>query len=136
MEAGEGGRFHLWGSNWAGHPIGTYNVGGHYFAGKGAEQSFEKAAEFFSKAAEKGFAPAQVWEGRGVKCKFTRLFLPQCQVNLGNMYYSGMGVPKDWQKAKELYRVASDADQNAKLLLEELELEEQQQKKNDHERKS
>ena len=49
------------------------------------------------------------------------------QVNLGNMYYSGLGVQQDRQKAKELYRAASATDQNAKLLLEELELEEQKE---------
>lgn len=75
------------------------------------------------------------WAGVNVIVKSVCIVL-SVQVNLGNMYYSGLGVPKDWQRAKELYRAASDADQNAKLLLEELELEEQQQKKNNDERKS
>ena len=49
------------------------------------------------------------------------------QVNLGNMYYSGLGVEKNWDKAKELYRAASATNENAKLLLKELEEEEKNQ---------
>ena len=49
---------------------------------------------------------------------------PTPQVNLGNMYYQGLGVEKDWTRAKELYRAAQGADKNAKVLLEELEQEE------------
>ena len=40
--------------------MALYNVGGHYFAGKGVELSFEKAAEYYKKAADQGFPPAQV----------------------------------------------------------------------------
>ena len=43
------------------------------------------------------------------------------------MYYSGLGVSKSRQKAKELYRQAADSDKNAKLLLKEVELEEQKE---------
>lgn len=43
------------------------------------------------------------------------------------MYYGGLGVSKSRQKAKELYRQAADSDKNAKLLLEEVELEEQKE---------
>ena len=43
-----------------GHPIALYNLGGHYFAGKGVEQSFEQAAEYYERAAAVGFTPAQV----------------------------------------------------------------------------
>lgn len=42
------------------------------------------------------------------------------------MYYNGLGVLKSRQRAKELYRLAADVDTNAKLLLEELELEEKE----------
>ena len=43
-----------------GLPIALYNVGGHYFAGKGVEHSFKKAAEYYQQAADQGFTPAQV----------------------------------------------------------------------------
>ena len=43
-----------------GLPVALYNVGGHYFAGKGVELSFKKAAEYYQQAADMGFAPAQV----------------------------------------------------------------------------
>ena len=50
------------------------------------------------------------------------------QVNLGNMYYHGLGVTQNKAKAKELYKLAAVTDKNAKALLEELELEEQKEK--------
>lgn len=40
--------------------MGQYNVGVQYFSGKGVEQDYTKAVEFFEKAANQGFAPAQV----------------------------------------------------------------------------
>ena len=50
------------------------------------------------------------------------------QVNLGNMYYNGLGVLKSRQRAKELYTLAAETDKNAKLLLEELEIEEKRER--------
>ena len=44
------------------------------------------------------------------------------------MYYGGLGVAKDISKAKELYKMAAEEDKNAKLLLDELELEEKKLK--------
>lgn len=41
------------------------------------------------------------------------------------MYYGGYGVDKDTAKAKELYTLAAEEDENAKALLKELEIEEQ-----------
>ncbi len=62
--------------------------------------------------------------------QFDCTYLPdlRLQVNLGNMYYNGLGVTKDRSKAKELYRMAAESDSNAKLLLEELEMEEEKEK--------
>lgn len=42
------------------------------------------------------------------------------------MYYNGLGVVKSKQRAKELYKAAAVTDKNAKLLLEELEIEEKE----------
>lgn len=147
--------------------MALYNVGGHYFAGKGVELSFQKAAEYYKSAADKGFAPAQVRQRfmstvpsslpshspsfPPLSFTFLRptlplppLYLPHsplslsppCQVNLGNMYYSGLGVPKSRERAKQLYKMAADRDRNAKLLLEEMELEEKkEQEEKEQERK-
>lgn len=43
------------------------------------------------------------------------------QINLGNMYYYGYGVDKNWEKARELYKEAAKENKNAELLLQELE---------------
>ena len=42
--------------------MALYNVGGHYFAGKGVELSFKRAADYYQQAVDKGFSPAQVSE--------------------------------------------------------------------------
>lgn len=97
-------------------------MGGHYFAGKGVELSFKKAADYYQQAADMGFAPAQVHPH--TVCHRQSHDLHCTQVNLGNMYYNGLGVLKSRQRAKELYQLAADVDTNAKLLLEELEIEE------------
>ncbi len=44
------------------------------------------------------------------------------------MYYNGLGVAKDKQRAKELYTMAADRDKNAKALLEQIEAEEKKAK--------
>ena len=51
--------------------MALYNVGGHYFAGKGVELSFEKAAEYYRKAADQGFPPAQV---SSTQCVWAAMF--------------------------------------------------------------
>ena len=51
------------------------------------------------------------------------------------MYYNGLGVPKDKNKAKELYKQAAVSDKNAKVLLEELELEERQERQKQQQEK-
>ncbi len=38
-------------------------------------------------------------------------------MNLGNMYYTGIGVPKSLEKARELFSLASETDESAKELL-------------------
>ena len=46
------------------------------------------------------------------------------------MYYNGLGVTKDLNKAKELYKLAAEKDKNAEQLLKELEIEETKDKDN------
>ena len=111
-------------------------MGGHYFAGKGVEHSFKKAAEYYQQAADMGFAPAQVntvHADLDHVCIYMCILRQPLQVNLGNMYYNGLGVLKSRQRAKELYSLAADLDRNAKLLLEELELEEKKEREKSEE---
>lgn len=51
------------------------------------------------------------------------------QVNLGNMYYQGLGIEQDIEKARQLYKRAAPKHRNARLLLEELEQEEEEKAK-------
>lgn len=44
----------------AGLPKAQFNLGTHYFAGKGVDQNFEKAAEWFEKAADAGIPQAMI----------------------------------------------------------------------------
>ncbi|XP_066921928.1 putative beta-lactamase HcpC [Clytia hemisphaerica] len=87
-----------------GYTPGIFNIGTHYFAGKGVEMDMKKAVKCFHKAAEEGFVLAQV--------------------NLGNMYYQGLGVDRDVEKARHYYKSAAPNNRNARMLLEELEMEE------------
>lgn len=71
----------------------------------------KKAAYYFNLAAQQGHVFAQV--------------------NLGNMYYFGYGVEKNWEKSRQLYKEAAKSNQHAELLLQELEHEMENLDKND-----
>lgn len=43
------------------------------------------------------------------------------------MYYGGVGVAKDREKAKELFRLAADTDASARGLLEMIKTEEEKE---------
>ena len=55
-----------------------------YEEGRGCEQNYERAAEWFEKAARQGHAGAML--------------------NLGNLYRDGQGVPQSYERAAELYK--------------------------------
>ena len=59
-----------------------------YYFGTGVEQSYEKAVEWYLKAAEQGLAMAQY--------------------NLGEMYALGDGVEQSNEKAREWLQKAAD----------------------------
>ena len=59
-----------------------------YDDGKGVPQDYVEAVKWYRKAAEKGFAPAQV--------------------NLGRMYDEGAGVPQDYAEAVKWVRNAAE----------------------------
>lgn len=58
------------------------------------------------------------------------------QYNLGNMYYAGLGVAKDRDKAKELFKLAAEADENAKEILKVIEEEERKELEPDNKKSS
>ena len=63
----------------------TYDIGEKYYN----EKDYEKALEYFQKAAEAGNAKAMN--------------------NIGNLYYDGLGVEQDEAKAEEWYAKAKAA---------------------------
>ncbi len=67
----------------------TY-VGEIYLRGVGGEPRFDKAAQWFAKAAEQGY--------------------PRAQNNLGYLYENGLGVPKSPKQALNWYRKATGAE--------------------------
>ena len=79
---------------------------------------------------EKGCRQNRTEENRTEQCRQTErssgnpwyCLIPE-QINLGNMYYNGIGVERDISKAKELYSQAAKTNKNAQLLLQELEEE-------------
>lgn len=85
----------------AGHVGAMFNTGAAFMEGEdaGVRQDFAKAAEWYAKAAERNF--------------------PQANVNLGNMYMVGYGVPRDVRKALEIFKRYADRDEvNAALVVE------------------
>lgn len=47
------------------------------------------------------------------------------------MYYTGVGVAKDRVKAKELFKLAAESDDNAKEVLKSIEKEERKEREQD-----
>lgn len=70
-----------------GMPQASFNVGTHYFSGRGVEQDMAKAALYFERAAEAG--------------------MTQAMVNLGNMQLEGL-VGGGVEAAKGWYRRAAE----------------------------
>ena len=99
-----------------------HNTGVCYKDGQGCEQSYERAAEWFEKAARQGYADAQVnlgvlyCDGQGVFQSFERaveLYKQSAaqgnviaQHNLAACYANGQGVTQDYQEARRLFALA------------------------------
>ncbi len=64
-----------------------FNLGVMYDQGAGVDQSLEKAADWYRKAAEQGFIDAQT--------------------NMGIMYFDGQGVPRDHNEASRWFQLAA-----------------------------
>lgn len=71
----------------ADHEYAQYYLGVMYANGQGVKQSYEKAANWLRRSAEKG--------------------VPQAQYKLGELYAKGRGVPKDHEHAYAWYSVAA-----------------------------
>ena len=99
-------------------------VGDMYDHGRGVEQSYEKAVEWYRKAAEQGYANTQCrlgsmyHDGRGVEQSYKTAVewyrksaeqeYAAAQCNLGVMYEYGQGVEQSYEKAVEWYRKAAE----------------------------
>ena len=95
-----------------------------YYSGNGVRQNYDKAIEYFLKAAEQGLPEAQASlgemyrEGRGVDRDYKESFkwylkaaesgMPESQYNVGYMYYNGEGVEVSKEKAAEWFMKAAD----------------------------
>src|SRR5215467_5458681 len=101
-----------------------FEKGEQYYYGRGVEQNYAKAAEWYRKAADQGVADAQARlgvmyaYGQGVPnndteaVKWYRKAADQgdadAQTRLGCMYENGRGVPKDDAEAVKWFRKAAD----------------------------
>jgi len=98
----------------------NHQLGRAYVAAK----NYQAAVEHYRKAAEQGYAPAQVnlglryQDGRGVSQDYREALVwyrkaaeqgyAPAQVNLGKMYENGQGVSKDETQAVAWYRKAAE----------------------------
>ena len=84
-----------------GYANAQFGLGVCYENGQGIIQSYEKAVEWYTKAAEQGYAYAQY--------------------NLGVCYENGQGIIQSYEKAVEWYtKAAEQGNVGAKKMLEQL----------------
>jgi len=99
-------------------------LGHQYYQGRGLPRDLALAAHWFGRAAERGYAPAQVnlgalyESGEGVgrdlaeAVRWYRLAAAQGEAagqnSLGWMYQYGLGVEQDYQQAEQWYRKAAE----------------------------
>ena len=77
------------------HAMAQYWLGMMYLKGQGVQQDYEKAGEWFLKAAEHG--------------------VPQAQYKLAELYYRGNGLPKDYESAYIWYKVGASHNHELSL---------------------
>jgi TPR repeat protein len=98
-----------------------------YFSGQGVTEDEAKAAEWFLKAAQQGDARSQFYTGLlsqndAESFKWYGKAAEQgdadAQYELGLLYFNGQGVPKDHEKAKELFvKAGAQGNERAKDFL-------------------
>jgi TPR repeat protein len=104
----------------------NYRRGVHLAEGDGVARDYSAAAEFYRKAAEAGYAPAQYdlaylfEKGLGVELDLRQAARwyqraadqgdPEAQNNLGTLYATGQGVSRNDAEAVRWYRLAAGQD--------------------------
>lgn len=104
--------------------VAQYELGKMYYNGIGVAQNYQKALEWYEKAANQGDVAAQYklgvmyQDGEGVRqdyhkavewyTKASNQGYADAQFNLGIMYYDGKGVRQDYKKSFEWYRKAAN----------------------------
>ena len=118
-------------------PDKQFALGEKCYYGRGVEKSYEKAIEWYEKAANQGHAEAQCSlgymfsKGIGVKQNYIKAAEwyekaanqghAKGLFNLGTIYYNGRGVPKNLEKAIMLFTsAAKKGDMDAKTILTKL----------------
>ena len=106
-----------------------HHLGWMYAEGKGVQQDYEKAIEWFTKSAEQGNAVAQhnlgvmYFNGRGVPqddkqavhwyTKSAEQGIAWAQNELGVIYKNGEGVPQDYEKAIDWFTKSAEQGEAA-----------------------
>ena len=104
--------------------VEQFNLGHAFYYGEGMPQNYARAVEWYSKAAVRGYAPAQnglgicYALGKGVTKDPTKAVMwfrtaakqgnADAQYNLGNAYRKGSGVPQNDVEAVAWYRKAAE----------------------------
>lgn len=107
----------------AGNVKAMYDVGKLYERGRGVKKDIVEAANWFKKASQGNYAPAQArlgilyFEGRGVKQDYNQALkllniaakenVPSAQYQLANMYELGTGVKQNLKQAIFWYQKAN-----------------------------
>ena len=107
-------------------PETLYELGNKYYYGNEVEQDYEQALDYYRKAAEQGYAPAQnalgyMFEhGKGVEKDYAHNNYKQAFVWYKKA--AELGVPKNQKKAASLYRkAAAQGDEYAEIQLNDTE---------------
>ena len=113
-----------------------YRMGNLYYYGRGVQQDYKVAMDWYLKGAGRYSEASETmigtmyWEGHGVEQNYSKAvewyqknekYSQDSQFYLGRAYEEGKGVLKDLEKAKSYYRMAAGKGQvEAKKALERL----------------
>lgn len=126
--------------NYNSDPASQVIVGFCYENGYGVEQNYQKAIEWYIRAADQRYAEAQnmlgncYYYGHGVEQDYNKMVIwyekaakqsyAVAQKNLGDCYMEGLGVLRNYNKAVEWYKKAADqGNKKAKKILDSITIE-------------